>query len=412
MDNSLKFRKEAVFPENEKWESSVCRQTELYKREDDVRTPFGRDYTRIIHSMAYRRLKHKTQVFFSPKSDHICTRIEHVAHVESVSYTIGSYLGLNTELTRAIAMAHDLGHAPFGHAGEDVLRDIALKYGVEDGFWHEKNGLHMIDDLELLEDDKGFRRNMDLTYAVRDGVISHCGEIDENHIFPRNEASDLSAFKKASDFSPYTWEGCVVKLADKISYLGRDLEDALILKILTKKQLNELVGILKADKKLKDVSIENINNTVLISEFIIDVCRTSSPETGIAMSSDRAYLMKLIKEFNCQYIYGHYRLCGYKEFAHVALNKIFETLYMAYDGEATPSRIKEAAKIYPFMTSFLHWIEQYWELYRGSHKDKLKNKRIYNITENKSDYARAVIDYISGMSDQYLEKIYRAIINF
>lgn len=412
MDNSLKFKNEGVFPGNEKWESAVKRKTELYKREADVRTPFGRDYTRIIHSMAYRRLKHKTQVFFSPKSDHICTRIEHVAHVESVSYTIGSYLGLNTELTRAISMAHDLGHAPFGHAGEDVLRNIAIKNGVEDGFWHEKNGLHMIDDLELLEDDKGFRRNMDLTYAVRDGVISHCGEIDENHIFPRNDATDLSEFKKASDFSPYTWEGCVVKLADKISYLGRDLEDALILKILSEKQLNELVGILKADKKLKDVSIENINNTVLISEFIIDVCRTSSPEAGIAMSDERAYLMGLIKDFNGQYIYGHYRLKGYKEFAYIALNKIFETLYMVYDKEDTPLRIKESAKIYPFMTSFLHWIEQYWDLCRGSHEEKLKNKRIYNISEKKSDYARAVIDYISGMSDQYLEKVYRDIINF
>ena len=117
----MDFTKEGMFSENPKWETAIERENPIYSRTADVRSPFGRDYTRIIHSMAYRRLKHKTQVFFSPKSDHICTRIEHVGHVESVSYTIGSYLGLNTELTRAIAMGHDLGHAPFGHSGEGIL---------------------------------------------------------------------------------------------------------------------------------------------------------------------------------------------------------------------------------------------------------------------------------------------------
>ncbi len=407
----MKFSKEAAFPGNEKWENAIKRESELYKRESDVRSEFGRDYTRIIHSMAYRRLKHKTQVFFSPKSDHICTRIEHVGHVESVSYTIASYLGLNTELTRAISLAPDLGHAPFGHAGEGVLDKICREHSLE-SFWHEKNGLHMIDDVELLEDDKNFRRNMDLTYGVRDGVISHCGEVDEKSIVPRSEASDLYSFRKASDFSPYTWEACVVKIADKISYLGRDLEDALMLKILTRDQLSKLVSILKADEKLKDVSLENINNTVLISEFIIDVCKNSSPETGIALSDERAYLMKLIKDFNGRYIYSNYRLEGYKEFASVALNKIFQTLFMAYDREKTAGKIASLSEIYPFMSSFLHWIEQYWDLDRGKEAARLKNRVIYFVSQSEADYAKAVIDYISGMSDQYLENVYRSIINF
>lgn len=407
----MKFSKEAAFPGNEKWENAIKRESELYKRESDVRSEFGRDYTRIIHSMAYRRLKHKTQVFFSPKSDHICTRIEHVGHVESVSYTIASYLGLNTELTRAISLAHDLGHAPFGHAGEGVLDKICREHSLE-SFWHEKNGIHMIDDVELLEDDKNFRRNMDLTYGVRDGVISHCGEVDEKSITPRSDASDLYSFRKASDFSPYTWEACVVKIADKISYLGRDLEDALMLKILTRDQLSKLVSILKADEKLKDVSLEHINNTVLISEFIIDVCKNSSPETGIALSDERAYLMKLIKDFNGRYIYSNYRLEGYKEFASVALNKIFQTLFMAYDMEKTAKKIAEFSEIYPFMSSFLHWIEQYWDLDRGKEAARLKNRVIYFVSQSEADYAKAVIDYISGMSDQYLENVYRSIINF
>ena len=160
------------------------------------------------------------------------------------------------------------------------------------------------------------------------------------------------------------------------------------------------------------MSIEHINNTVLISEFISDVCESSNIENGICLSPQRVHLMKLIKEFNYQHIYGHYRLTGYKEFAEVALNKIFDTLYMAYDGASTPSEIKKASDYYPFMKSFLHWIEQYWELTGDFDESKLKNKKIYNISENKVDYARAIIDYISGMSDTYAEQVYRTIINF
>ena len=134
---------------NQKWETAISRLSPLEKRHDDIRTEFDRDYTRIIHSNAYRRLKHKTQVFFSPENDHICTRIEHVTHVESISYTIASYLGLNTELTKAIAVAHDLGHSPFGHAGEKILSKLS-EQDLGCRFWHEKNGLHFVDDIELL----------------------------------------------------------------------------------------------------------------------------------------------------------------------------------------------------------------------------------------------------------------------
>ena len=102
---------------NSKWKKAIYREEDLYSRENDLRSEFERDYTRILHSLAYRRLKHKTQVFFNTQNDHICTRMEHVAHVESISYTISKELGLNSELTKAISIGHDLGHAPFGHQG-------------------------------------------------------------------------------------------------------------------------------------------------------------------------------------------------------------------------------------------------------------------------------------------------------
>ena len=137
---------------NPKWENMIKREKELYSRGNDIRSEFERDYTRIIHSQAYRRMKHKTQVFFSPTDDHVCTRMEHVILVESISNTIANYLGLNTSLTKAIAMAHDIGHSPFGHQGERILSRISeVELGKK--FWHERNGMEFVDKIELLEDD-------------------------------------------------------------------------------------------------------------------------------------------------------------------------------------------------------------------------------------------------------------------
>ena len=179
---------------NPKWEKIIQKKVPIYARNNDIRSSFERDYTRIIHSTAYRRMKHKTQVFYSPKNDHICTRIEHVVYVESISYTIAKYLGLNTELTKAIATAHDLGHSPFGHQGEKILSKIS-KRDIDEKFWHEKNGLDMVEKIELLEDPSGYKQNLNLTYGVRDGIISHCGEIDENRLKPRDEFIDLNEYK-------------------------------------------------------------------------------------------------------------------------------------------------------------------------------------------------------------------------
>ena len=164
----------AAKEENKNWENIISRKNKLYMRNNDIRSEFERDYTRIIHSTACRRMKHKTQVFFTPQNDHICTRIEHVTHVESISYTIAKYLGLNTELTKAIATAHDIGHSPFGHKGEKILSEISQR-DIGECFWHEKNGLDMVDKIELLEDPNGNKQNLNLTYAVRDVIISHCG---------------------------------------------------------------------------------------------------------------------------------------------------------------------------------------------------------------------------------------------
>ena len=206
---------------NPNWGYLIERQEPIYKRENDTRTEFNRDYNRILHCMAYRRLKHKTQVFFAPENEHVCTRIEHVNHVTSISYTIANELGLNTELTNAIAIGHDIGHAPFGHEGEKVLNNIAENKHIGK-FWHEKNSLWFADKIETLPDEDDNYKNLNLTYAVRDGLICHCGEIDDESLVPRQTAMNLYQMDNPGEVPPYTWESCVVKIADKIAYLGRD----------------------------------------------------------------------------------------------------------------------------------------------------------------------------------------------
>ena len=130
--------------DSKKWEQSIKREIPIYSRNNDIRTDFERDYTRILHCEAYRRLKHKTQVFFAPHNDHICTRMEHVNHVASVACTISKYLGLNIQLAEAIATGHDIGHAPFGHHGEDCLNKLLEQkegHNAPKKIWHERNSL-------------------------------------------------------------------------------------------------------------------------------------------------------------------------------------------------------------------------------------------------------------------------------
>lgn len=397
MENS--FKNYSANENNPKWQNMIKREKEIYKRKNDLRSDFERDYTRIIHCNAYRRLKHKTQVFFSPENDHICTRIEHVMHVESISYTIAKYLGLNTELTKAIATAHDIGHSPFGHEGERILSEISKKE-IGESFWHERNGLEYVDKIELLEDINKNKQNLNLTYAVRDGIISHCGEIDENKLKPREEYIDLKEYTMPNQFAPYTWEGCVVKVADKISYLGRDIEDAITIGILDE-NLEELSQILK--------SKQVINNTIIINHLVQDICRNSSPEKGLCFSEETFNLVKEIKAFNYKNIYLSERIKPGRRYFNLVINEIFNTLKSAYDGKNTIAKFEKMKKVYPTVfEGFEQWLSNYWNLQRNN---TFQNDIIINV-ENEKDFCKAIIYYISGMTDNFAINEYNKIIGF
>lgn len=399
-----KFTHHAATPENKNWKNMTQRENPLYARNNDIRDEFQRDYTRIIHCNAYRRLKHKTQVFFSPENDHICTRIEHVTHVESISYTIAKHLGLNTELTKAISVAHDLGHSAFGHAGEKILSEISTK-DLGTPFWHEQNGLNIVDNIELLEDDNKYMQNLNLTYAVRDGIISHCGEIDENYIKPRNEFIDLNNYSYPNQYSPYTWEGCVVKISDKISYICRDIEDAITLGILDE-HLDELYTLLDIDS-----DTEPINNTIIINNLISDLCENSSPEKGLHFSDKSLNLMNKIKEFNYKNIYGSNRIKPSNRFFNVVINEIYNLLKSTYDGQNTLKNLNKLSNTYPKLCeSFTSFIYNYYD-FKNRDTLKLKNKVLFSI-ENPSDFYKSIIYYIAGMTDNFAIEIYNEIIHF
>lgn len=399
----FKFSSVSATPSNPNWSNLISREDELYKKENDVRSDFERDYDRIIYCNAYRRLKHKTQVFFLPKNDHICTRIEHVNNVDATSYTIAKALGLNTTLTRAISISHDIGHSPFGHKGEQILNKICMENGLE-SFWHERNGLNFVDNIELLTNVNNEEKNLNLTYAVRDGIISHCGEIDEISLKPRSEFINLEKdYINLNQYAPYTWEACVVKISDKISYLGRDIEDAISMGILNS-NLDELYNLLALPKSA------NLNNTNIIGDLIADLCINSSIEEGLKFSETTFEKIKRLKQFNYKYIYKHKCMKPSERYFSLVLNEIFNTLNECYDGMNTLEKLNS---IKPFYTkvidTFIKWISCYWNI--ETDRTHLKNKILYDMN-NIKDYQKAIITYISGMTDSYAIETYNDIVKY
>ena len=338
----------------------------------DVRGDYYRDQTAIIHSLPFRRLKKKTQVFFAPTNDHICTRIEHVLHVTSVATTICKGLDLDIELAQAIAVGHDLGHPPFGHVGEGALNEIHR--GLGKAFIHEIYSYRIVEYIA----NKGMGLN--LCYAVKDGIISHCGEKFEQFYNPDFTIKNLDNIESLCD-APGTYEGCVVRLSDKISYLGRDIEDAMRLGIVNKKNItNKVLDIFRVsfDK------LRNSVNSLIINRLINDVINYSN-KNGIIGLSDEAYnLMLIIKDFNYKTIYNSEALLNYGYYVKKVIKIIFEELYNIYE------KLKFDIKKYKS-----HFIEPFIDF--GKY---LESYKVFYQKEN-TDIHTIITDYIAGMTDDY-----------
>lgn len=222
-----------------------------------VRTEYQRDRDRIIHSKAFRRLKHKTQVFIAPEGDHFRTRLTHTLEVSQIGRTIARALDLNEDLVEAIALGHDLGHTPYGHAGEEVLREL-----LPGGFKHNEQSLRVVDKLEG-------KNGLNLTLEVRDGILNHLWSL-----------------------KPSTLEGKIVQFADRIAYINHDIDDAL------------RAGILKTEELPQDaLKILGSTHSRRINTMVIDLICHSAGKNEIKMSTKVYEATLKMRQFLLETIY-------------------------------------------------------------------------------------------------------------
>jgi dGTPase len=350
--------------------------------------------------------------------------MEHALHVASISSIICKELRLSVELANAISIGHDLGHAPFGHHGESVLNNLWNENieGIIDPakkkkyFWHEKNSLFMVDNIETVKDDKGFQNNLNLTYGVRDGIICHYGEKTVRNLKPRIDDIDLSKIIEPGTVSPFTWEGCVVRAADAIAYVGRDIEDAEMSEIIEKSQLDNLKTKINNQTSY---NFDDISNGVVIHELILDLCKTSTPEAGISFSTDGNKLIKILIDFDYKKIYFNERVEMYKTYIDVVLKTIFNELGKCYDDDLVKCLLKLKKKNLPVFQEFRRWIERYNEPidhryteddYISGYETRNQVTPTYNIT-NEKEYKTALIHYISGFTDNFALSSFEDVIS-
>lgn len=291
--SEIKARHECVLGKRAFHDSASWRSKPEDK--DIMRSQFAVDRDRILYSGAYRRYHGKTQVFsFTNLIDEEMTnRNLHIAYVSQISRTIGKYLGLNTELIEAIALGHDLGHCPFGHDGEKALSECCVANGIGH-FHHNIESLHIVDHISR----KG--RGLNLTFQVRDGIISHDGEVHNTLLKPQTDKTqqDIDSFISAKkegnnvQWMPATLEGCVVRITDTIAYIGQDIEDAIRYNILTRDEL-----------PAEQVAYLGNTNSQIIETLIKSVITNSYDQDWIAFDSETSEQLLALKRFNYKRIY-------------------------------------------------------------------------------------------------------------
>ncbi len=258
-------------------------------REEDVRTCYQRDIDRIVHSKSFRRLMHKTQVFLQPEGDHYRTRMTHTLEVARIASTITRALGLNEDLAEAIAMGHDLGHTPFGHAGEAALSQCLGK-----PFCHNEQSLRVVDVLE--RDGRG----LNLTHEVRDGILCHTGPV-----------------------WPKTLEGQIVRRSDQIAYVNHDIDDAV------------RAGILSNDDIPKAISnVLGHDHSSRINALVTDAIRTSTEAGKVCLSDEVDRALKDLRAFMFERVYRNPVAKGQESKAKEMLARLFE--YYVTHLEALP----------------------------------------------------------------------------
>ena len=287
----------------------------IREEEEDIRPPFFNDIDRIIHSLSYTRYLDKTQVFTRSDNDHISKRITHVQLVSKIARTIGRALNLNEDLIEAIALGHDIGHTPLGHEGESILNEISLR---ELGEYFAHN-IQSVRHLMFVENNgKGFN----LSLQVYDGIMCHNGEMLDSVYTPVKKSKEefLKEFQdsyhdivKSNKNHPMTLEGCVVRISDIIGYIGRDIEDAI------------MIGRIQREDIPKEISdVLGSTNKEIVNTIILDIIENSMNQPYIKMSQNVYKALFDLKKFNYQHIYQYSLTSEEKEYYKLGMNKIYD----------------------------------------------------------------------------------------
>lgn len=342
----------------------------IYLRDvsNDFRTPFFRDIDRIIYTLAFTRYSDKTQVFSFKSNDHLTKRMIHVQYVSKIARTIGRALALNEDLIEASALGHDLGHTPFGHVGEEILNKISLDCG--EGYFN-----HNIHSVRLLMDIENYGNGKDITLQTLDAIMCHNGELPQSEYHPVKKTKeeflkehklsykDKTIIKK---LRPMTLEGCVVRISDLIAYLGRDIEDAMRLNIVSFKDIPDSIK-----KYLGN------NNRDIVNSLINDVIENSLDKSYIKVSDEVYNAIVDLKGFNYKNIYAK----AYTKEERISLERMLNTLFNCYMND-----LKYNNKDSNIIKSYL-----------SNMSDEYKNS---------NSHERIVIDYIAGMTDDYCRSEY------
>ena len=336
---------------------------ENIEKENEIRPVFFRDADRIMHSFTYTRYIDKTQVFPFTRNDHITHRVLHVQLVSKIARMIGKALNLNEDLIEAIALGHDVGHTPFGHKGEQFLDEICKKEQIG-CFKHNAQSVRFLKDIE----------EINLSLQTLDGILAHNGEMIQDKYKPLSKTKEEFLLELKSSFEdesfdkkivPMTLEGCVVRISDIIAYIGRDIEDAII------------VGTIKREDIPEDiVRVLGNNNSIIVDTITKDIIKNSIGKDYISFSKEVFEAMAKLKKWNYENIYTSEDACKNESIIREYFNKLFE-VYLRYleeendDSNLSKKNIKE-------------FVEQ--------------RSKEYLETTNKK---RIVIDYLAGQTDHY-----------
>ncbi len=342
----------------------ACRNKDairLYEDDEDIRSEYFHDIDRIIHSLSYTRYLDKTQVFTKAENDHVSRRITHVQLVSKIARTIGRALRLNEDLCEAIALGHDIGHTPLGHTGEALLNEISERE-LGEYFAHNIQSVR-----HLMEVEKN-GNGLNLCVQVYDGIMCHNGEMLSSKYVPQEKDKnefmreylesykDIEASKKNR---PMTLEGCVVRISDIIGYIGRDIEDAI------------MVGIIKREEIPTEISsVLGTTNKDIVNTIILDIIKNSMDKPYIKLSDEVYNALFALKKFNYKHIYDKAMTNKNIEYYRVGMNKIYNRYLKDIESHNTDSIIYKI------------FLNDQNKLYLDNTSDK-----------------RKVIDFIAGMTD-------------